>query len=120
MSTNPIPTYSSAAEIEAVVKGFEDCTTAKDDFTHRLHLTVGVWYIWHSNTLAFEQMRYGLLRFLGHHEVPLSKYQEGLTISWLELIRTTMAECEDSASLTEVTNYVVNRLSNSSLIPKKR
>jgi hypothetical protein len=117
MSTYPIPPYSSEAEIEAVVKGFEDCTTPKDDFTHRLHLTVGVWYIWHSDTVALEKMRDGLLRFLGHHEVPLSKYQEALTITWLELIRRTMGECEERGSLIEVTNFVVNRLSYSSLVP---
>jgi len=113
----PIP-YSTESEIEAVVKGFEDCSTPKDDFTHRLHLTVGVWYLWHSENLAFEKMRDGLFHFLQHHEVPIAKYREDVTLAWLDLIKQTMAECESPVSLLEMTNHVIDRLGDSGLIKK--
>lgn len=119
MATNdPTQPYSTEAEIEAVVKGFEDCSTPKEDFTHARHLTVAVWYLWHSNANALEKMRESLLRFLRHHEVQPGKYQEELTRAWLELIEQTMAEFEKSSSLVETTNRVIERLGDSRLITK--
>ena len=57
--------YQNVQEIEAVVAGFEDCTTSKDAFTHLSHLTVGAYYLQTSTQdIAFEKMRVGLFRFL--------------------------------------------------------
>lgn len=54
--------YENEEEIEAVVTGFESCATAKEDFKHRNHLTVAVWYLLHSPAEeAVERMREGLL-----------------------------------------------------------
>ncbi len=79
--------YQDIDEIEAVVRGFEDCSTAKDDFTHAGHLTVAAWYL-HKYTFeqAAPRMRAGLFRFLGHHGVGQEKYNETITLFWLKVV----------------------------------
>ena len=109
--------YNSELEIEAVVQGFENCTTAKEAFTHRQHLTVAVWYLFKSNEAqALENMRSGLLHFLGHHGVAQGKYKEDLTVSWLRLVKAAIDQMASDLTLLEITNNVLDRLSSSSLI----
>ena len=105
-----IPTYKSEAEIEAAVKGFENCTTDKEAFTHREHLTVAVWYIRHSPEHALEQMRDGLLHFLSYHQIDQGKYKEDVTVAWLDLTKMTLAELQPGISLLDATNAVIERL----------
>jgi len=103
--------YQTEREIEAVVQGFESCTTAKDEFKHREHLTVAVWYLRNSTPdQAFEKMRSGLFRFLDHHGVGRAKYKEALTLSWLNLIQSVIEQINPGLSLPEVTNIVLGRL----------
>jgi len=108
--------YKHEDEILAVVKGFEDCTTGKDSFSHRSHLTVGVVYL-QSLPLeqAFEKMRAGLLRFLKHHEVDASVYSDDITRRWMEEIQNVISEKNATASLVEITNAVIERLSDKEL-----
>ena len=109
--------YQTEEEIEAVVRGFEGCTTEKGAFTHLDHLTVAVWYLRHFNEVeALNQMRTGLLRFLAHHDVPQGKYKEGLTVSWMNLTRKTLAELPSSWSLVDATNVLLERLGKSDLV----
>ncbi len=62
--------YQTEQEIEAVVAGFEKCTTRKSEFTHLSHLTVAVYYLRNFDAgQAFQKMRAGLFRFLDHHGV---------------------------------------------------
>jgi hypothetical protein len=79
--------YQNIDEIEAVVRGFEDCRTGRDDFTHAGHLTVAAWYL---HNCTFEQaaarMRAGLFRFLDHHGVGQKKYNETITLFWLKVV----------------------------------
>jgi hypothetical protein len=103
--------YQNVQEIEAVVAGFEDCTTSKDAFTHLSHLTVGAYYL-HTSTqdVAFEKMRSGLFRFLGHHGVDRSKYNERVTRAWLEQIQNVIEQSGSDCSLVSLTNAVLERL----------
>ncbi len=107
--------YKSEAEIEAVVRGFENCTTDKEAFTHREHLTVAVWYIRNSPELALANMRTGLLRFLSHHQIDQGKYKEDVTVAWMDLTSKTLAVLPPGTSLLEATNTVVDRLVKSRL-----
>lgn len=109
--------YQNQHEIEAVVEGFETCTTTKDAFTHREHLTVAVWYLRSSNPdQALDRMRSGLFRFLDHHGVGRAKYKENLTVSWIRLVEATLAGLSPELSLLEVTNVVLERLGDSRLL----
>ena len=106
--------YKNEQEIDAVVAGFEQCTTGKDEFTHQSHLTVAVYYLRNSTPdQAFQQMRSGLLRFLDHHGVGRTKYKEQLTLSWMTLVQAVIEELNPDVSLVEVTNAVLARLGDS-------
>lgn len=109
--------YQTEKQIEAVVQGFESCTLGKDEFNHREHLTVAVWYLRDSNPgQALDRMRSGLLRFLDHHGLGRAKYKETLTASWLKLIQNVMEQVGASLSLLEITNIVIERLSDSRVV----
>jgi hypothetical protein len=103
--------YKDASEIEEVVAGFEDCTTAKDAFTHLSHLTVATYYLLNSTSAAaLEKMRVGLFRFLDHHGVGRSKYNEQVTRAWLEQIQNVIQQSDADASLVWLTNAVLEQL----------
>ncbi len=109
--------YSNETEIAAVVNGFESCTTKKEAFTHREHLTVATWYLRHSSAeTALEKMRAGLQRFLKHHGVGPTKYKEDVTIAWMELIQRTLDEQDSNLSSLAAINLVLERLSDSRLV----
>jgi hypothetical protein len=108
--------YKSEAEIEAVVHGFESCQASKEEFSHQSHVTVGVWYLRHTNLeRATESMRDGLIRFLDHHGLGRQKYHETLTVFWMRLIGNEIKQSDPGVSLVELTNTVVESLSDSGL-----
>jgi hypothetical protein len=105
--------YQTEAEIERVVQDFESCTTGKDDFPHRKHLAVAVWYLRDATVeQAFEKMRASLLRFLDHHGIDRGKYKEELTRAWISLVQSELERLHPNVSLVAVTNTVIERLSD--------
>jgi hypothetical protein len=106
--------YQTQKEIDAVVRGFEQCTTGKDEFTHLSHLTVAVYYLRTSTPEeTFQKMRTGLFRFLDHHGVGRGKYNEELTRSWLAVIQSLIEQMDPDLSLLAVTNAVLERFGDS-------
>jgi hypothetical protein len=104
--------YQTEQEIEAVVSGFENCNTSKEEFTHLSHLTVATYYLCNSTPEeSFEKMRSGLLRFLDHHGVDSAKYSDRVTRAWIERIREVRQE-NQHASLLEIVNTVIAQLSH--------
>lgn len=109
--------YESVEEIEAVVVGFESCATAKEEFKHRSHLTVAVWYLSHLTAdEALQKMRSGLFRFLDHHGVGRAKYHETLTVFWIKLVQRAIGQADNNASLVAKTNTVVERLRDPAIV----
>ncbi len=105
--------YKTEAEIEAVVQGFESCTTGKDDFPHSKHLVIAVWYLRNSTVeQAFERMRAGLLRFLNHHGIGQGIYKEELTRAWVSLVHEKLESLDADLPLVIVTNTVIGRLTD--------
>ena len=100
--------YQTAEEIEAVVSGFENCTTSKEEFTHLNHLTVATYYICNSTAEeSFEKMRSGLLRFLKHHGVNTGKYSDRVTRAWLEQVHQVCELTNQESSLVVIVNKVI-------------
>ena len=110
-------TYKSEAEIEAIVHGFESCTTPDSGFTHRAHLTVAVWYLSRGSIEhSLQQMRASIYRFLDHHHVGHEKYNETLTLFWIKLVRQHLDELDPNCSLLDATNVLIESLGNSQLV----
>ena len=103
--------FQTEAEIESVVQGLESCTTAKDDFPHRKHLAVAVWYLREGTVeQAFDRMRSSLLRFLDHHGIDRGKYKEELTRAWINLVQSELEQLDPNLPLVTLTNIVIERL----------
>lgn len=84
---------NSEHEIERVVRGFETCETGADEFKHKDHLVVAVWYVHHlGRDAALDRMREGLMRFLDHHQVDPKKYSEETTRFWIEHVAKRLGE----------------------------
>ena len=98
--------YQSQTEIEDLVRAFEGCTI--DEFNHREHLAVAVWYV---QTLgkeaALDRMRSGLRRFLDHHGVDPKKYSETVTVFWIELVADKLDELGAEVPLVEKCNTII-------------
>lgn len=103
--------FRSEQEIEAVVSGFESCTSSKEEFTHLSHLTVATYYLCNSTPEeSFAKMRTGLLRFLNHHGVNPAKYSDRVTRAWIEQIRQVCKLTNQDSSLVEMVNKVIAEL----------
>jgi len=100
--------YQSADEIEKVVRDFEACETGADDFHHREHLVVAVWFL-HTmeRDAALDRMRAGLLRFLDHFEGDTSKYSETITVFYIDKIVEKLNELGPEVSVVEKCNAVL-------------
>jgi hypothetical protein len=111
--------YQSNDEIEAVVRGFESCTTTPSEFTHRAHLTVALSYLYLSHLTVSEataRMRESLFHFLDHHAVDRQKYNETITIFWIKLIRNFLEQTDTTRPLAIIANEMIESLSDPQLI----
>jgi hypothetical protein len=116
--------YDNFDQIEAVVRGFETCSTSKEDFGHASHLTVALWYLNH-NTFeqAADMMRTGLFRFIKHHDIPREKYNETITWFWLKMVsaflvaQTSICDSDrtDRPLAVDLTNKLLLTYQNSNL-----
>ena len=108
--------YQSEDELRSVVEGFETCTTEKTEFKHQDHLTVAVVYL---NDLtvtgAVERMRRSLLRFVDHHKVDQRKYNETITVFWIEIVAEAIAKMGGSLTLVERCNRAIQEFPNTAL-----
>ena len=112
-----MPTYSNQAEIDAVVKGFELCTTEKTAFKHQDHLTVSVCYLRKTTVdKAIEKMREALLRFVDHHKVDRQKYNETITVFWFQIVAEAMSSMPAGLTELEQCNRIIERFSHAGLV----
>lgn len=114
--TAEVKPFETDEDVLEVVRKFESCEYAPDDFRHRLHLTVALVYLLDSNYAeALERMRQSLLRFVGHHK--LSRvYHETLTVFWVRRVRAFVEESDESRGLTTLANELDGACADSRLV----
>ena len=109
--------YADAAEIIATVDGFESCRTGKDSFRHQDHLVVAAFYLQELSVGdAIKRMRHNLQQFVDHHRVDRQKYNETITVFWVELVADLLSKLQADSTLVEKCNAIVESLDNSALV----
>lgn len=107
--------YKSPDEIIAVVKGFETCETKPEQFSHRAHITVCVWYLSQSGfDVAEKKMKEGLHRFLSHYD--LHGYNETITMFWLKVLQQHLSQSKDNDSIVNLVNGIAEACGDSKII----
>ena len=97
------PTYKHEGEILQVVRRFESCDYALEEFTHARHVTVACWYLCtNAREEALARMRDGLKRFIAHHG--RQGYHETITRFWMELLGNYLQEFAPGATLLAKVN----------------
>src|SRR5688572_9760662 len=97
--------YTTESEIERVVNEFETCRAGKNDFHHAQHLVVATVYLESlSIEAAVSKMRSALHRFLDHHAIDKQKYNETLTVFWLELVALELKRLPTGSAMVDKCN----------------
>ena len=108
--------YKTDAEIQNVVTDFETCRTGKDDFHHQQHIVVAICYLQTLKTEdALERLRETLMKFLDHHNIERQKYNETLTVFWLEMVALELKRLPVGATLVDKCNSVIAAFNNPKL-----
>ena len=109
----------SEDEIEAVVRGFEDCTLPDAEFKHAQHLMVALSYLQRSRLTvpeATERMRGALYRFLDHYAGDRQAYNETITLFWIKLVNSFLETTDRERPVTDIFNEILEAFGNSNLM----
>jgi hypothetical protein len=109
----------SEDEIEAIVRGFEDCTLPDSDFKHAQHLMVALSYLQRSRLTvpeATERMRGALYRFLDHYAGDRQAYNETITLFWIKLVNSFLEKTDRERPVADIFNEMLEAFGNSNLM----
>jgi hypothetical protein len=111
-----LPHYTAEAEIEEVVRRFESCEYATEEFFHARHLTVAAWYfLQFDGPVARERMRAGLVKFISHHG--RHGFNETITEFWLRMVEDQIRATRGTGRKpVAIVNEIVSRLGDKSVI----
>jgi hypothetical protein len=108
--------FETDEDVLEVVRKFEACEYAPDDFGHRLHLTVALAYLLDSPYAeALERMRRSLRRFVTHHKLS-GVYHETLTVFWVRRVLAFVEESDRTRGLTTLANKLNDACADSRLV----
>jgi len=107
-------TFRTTDEILALVRGFDDCTLPREEWTHAAHLTVALWHLlqfdWMESVI---RVRGGIKRYNAAHGIvttPTRGYNETMTRFWLRHVRTFLEDGRNEArALVSLANELVER-----------
>ena len=114
--TNEVKPYVNDEDVLEVVRKFESCEYAPDDFGHKLHLTVALVYLLDSSYAgALKRMRQSLRRFVEHHKLS-GVYHETLTVFWVRRVRAFAEQSDRARGLTRLANDLNDACADSRLV----
>lgn len=109
--------FESDDELEGIARQFEACTLGADDFHHREHLIVILWYLSKLDVAeAASRMRESIDKFLKHHALDRQIYHETITLFWVKKVSALLKQSDKETSLAETANLVVEVCRNAKLI----
>src|SRR6185436_5410136 len=96
-------------ELESLVRRMEDCTLPREEWTHRAHLSVAVWYLFQfPRKVATERIRAGIQRYnasLGN----TTSYHETITLSWVAIVASFLRDASAEKTLAELATEAAAR-----------
>ncbi len=97
------------AEIETLVRAFEDGSLPRTEWTHASHLQVALWYLSrHPRDEATRLVRDGLRRY-GALAGRQAFYHETITLAWVAVVAQFLARSDPGRSLSELAAILVER-----------
>ena len=87
-------TWTSDVELDRFVARFRAATLPAAEWTHRAHLAVGTWHVYHHGAGALDLVRAGILTLNDRHGTPNTDtrgYHETITRAYLALIDDVLA-----------------------------
>lgn len=104
--------YATDAEIKILVEQFEKCAVTPEEWTHKAHLTAGLWYLLHHDiNTATNKMRQGIHMLNAAHNVantPTSGYHETLTVFWTKTIAEFLQNSDETSLVTLANGLLEN------------
>jgi hypothetical protein len=114
-----IEEFRSFDELFNLVRGFENGTLPRAQWTHRAHLTVACWYlICYAEPEATLRVREGIKRYNSAQGIVTTKergYHETMTLFWVRMVHSHLAKATLDSPLTHLINGLVARFSDKDL-----
>ena len=112
----PNELYVNDEEVLEVVRRFESCEFAPDEFRHRLHLAVALVYLLDTPyPAALERVRLGLKRFIEHHGLS-GVYHETLTVFWTRRVLAFVERADRARGLAALANELCETCADPRLV----
>lgn len=111
--------FRTLEEIKKLVAAFESCTLPREQWNHRAHLTVALWYLSrHSQATATNLIRRNILRHLDAHGIVTTKdsgYHETITLFFMHVVSEHLSEATVRESLVMLTNKLIETCKDKNL-----
>lgn len=111
--------FGTDAEVERLVSMFESCTLPRARWTHRAHLTVGLWYlVRHEEAVATDLIRRGIQRYnqaCGIETTETSGYHETVTLFYARMIERFLRRTGKAASIAVLAEALFNSMGDKQL-----
>lgn len=102
--------YVDVAEVQDIVRRFEECSLSREEWDHRAHLAVAMWYLTHNDeATASDLMIRGICKFNHVKGISPSRrggYHETLTLFWLGVGRRLVEAFPDCTPLEMVDRFL--------------
>ncbi|HYE15383.1 MAG TPA: hypothetical protein VD968_13150 [Pyrinomonadaceae bacterium] len=109
--------FGADKEVEELVRGFESGGLKPDDFSHRGHLAVALWYqLRHPYEEALAVTRRNILAFIARHGVDPKVYSETVTVFWMRRARAFLESRGAARPVHELANALADECGDSRLI----
>ena len=103
-------------ELESLVRRFEECSLPREEWTHRAHLSVAVWYLFQlPREEATERIRAGIQRYNASLE-NTTGYHETITLSWVAIVAVFLQEASTQKTVAELATEAAARFGSSNYL----
>ena len=96
------------ADIEALVRSFEDGSLPRSEWTHASHLLVALWYMSrHPRDRATRLVRDGIRRY-NHLHGRDSGYHETITLAWVAVVARFLTRSDRDGPISALARTLLN------------